>query len=93
MKIVENKNINEAIFKNSNSEINKFFKEIDYASAPLVLGGPTQEIDESLEELSKLFGRYVAYVQNQLVEDFDGKVKVKPQELANLFLKGFKTLI
>ena len=90
MKIIEKKKINEGHFMNSDSEVNKFFKEIDYASSSLVLGGPTESIDDSLEELSKLFGRYVARVQDQLVKDFDKKANLKPQELAQLFLKGFK---
>lgn len=93
MKIIEKKKINETRFKNSASSIAKFFKEIDYASSALVLGGPTgTTIDDSLIELSKLFGRYIGQSQKTLIDDFDGVVTIKPQKLAQLFLDGFNSI-
>lgn len=87
MKIVEKK-INESVFINSKSDIDKFFTKIDIASDLLDDG---IESEDYLEEFAKLMGAYIATIQNELVEN--ESVNIKPVELQKAFLKGYNAYL
>ena len=89
MKIVEKK-INEGVFINSKSDIDKFFTKIDIASD--LLDDGIENEDDYLEEFAKLMGAYIATIQNELVEN-DQSVNIKPVELQKAFLKGYNAYL
>jgi hypothetical protein len=90
MKIVEKKKINEGVFINSISDIDKFFTKIDIASD--LLDDGIESEDDYLEEFAKLMGAYIATIQNELVEN-DQSVNIKPVELQKAFLKGYNAYL
>ncbi len=89
MKIIEKK-INEGVFINSKSDIDKFFTKIDIASD--LLDDGIENEDDYLEEFAKLMGAYIATIQNELVEN-DQSVNIKPVELQKAFLKGYNVYL
>lgn len=89
MKIIEKKKINERIFINSKSNIDKFFTKIDIASDYLE---DIDDTDEYLKEYARIFGAYVAMSLNTLRDD-GFEYSVDGMKLSDAFRRGYMEYI